>query len=515
VDTKECDTTDTELLNALHPGKCIRTLGYWLVPELHQSLAFQKHLEGTAESGAQTFYLFSGWTQKKVREELRKWENSAWVNPQTKKVELLFTTYNPHEDLMTATFIVMFLNNGGHFHKLIEPVSIWIHPYHNWLCWVFDCAWLSIVMKIFVEEIMDLCTHICRHGPMTGFARYIGPANFVDWLSVISAMVLVAFWIQHQFMLETMRQLMREADYKIPGSWSDDDKRTEYFDIVQLIVQRTIIFRTLLAVYPFVIVSRFFKAFSSQPRLAVVTRTITVASVDIIHFLVVFLLVLTVYASSAMILFGQEDAYFANFMRSFFSVFRILNGDFDWSQLHQVGRPQAYLWFLSFVILLNWIMLNMLLAIIMDVYTSVKGEIGPGAETLWSQSYEIYSRKKAVLSGEKVSLSAILTIIDPEEIAGEADDEEDNEPPFTIETFMAAVKGLREEQAIEILTEAERYRLSQQEQTDTTAEAMKRMRSIQTTLETMHYYQELLIQNGGFFNNAPAHGAVRAGPVAV
>ena len=37
-------------------------------------------------------------------------------------------------------------------------------------------------------------------------------------------------------------------------------------------------------------------------------------------------------------------------------------------------------------------MLNMLLAVIMDVYTQVRGSIGTSAETLWSQSEEILRR---------------------------------------------------------------------------------------------------------------------------
>merc|ERR1712079_664648 len=132
--------------------------------------------------------------------------------------------------------------------------------------------------------------------------------------------------------------------------------------------------------------SRFFKAFSAQPRLSLVTQTITKASIDVLHFAVVFLTVFMIYTFSAMILFGQELEEFANFSRSFNTCFRVLLGDFDWERMIHVGRLQATIWFMSFTCLVNLVMLNLLLAIIIDVFTEVKGNIGNDAETLLSQA---------------------------------------------------------------------------------------------------------------------------------
>merc|ERR1719453_1524741 len=99
-----------------------------------------------------------------------------------------------------------------------------------------------------------------------------------------------------------------------------------------------------------------------------------------------------------MILFGEELVDFANFGRSTNAVFRLMLGDFDWEALYHVGRPHASLWFWSFTWLVNLIMLNMLLAIIMDIYTDVKGNIGHSAETMLSQAIEIIQRKMRVRS---------------------------------------------------------------------------------------------------------------------
>merc|ERR1719487_1514337 len=125
-----------------------------------------------------------------------------------------------------------------------------------------------------------------------------------------------------------------------------------------------------------------------------VTKTLASAANDIAHFGVVFTTVFCIYALSGMILFGQELFEYANFGRSLNTCWRILLGDFDWERMNDVGRLEAGIWFWTFTILVLQVMLNMLLAVIMDVYTEVKSSIGE-AETLLSQSIEIFERFRA------------------------------------------------------------------------------------------------------------------------
>merc|ERR1719272_2896645 len=109
-----------------------------------------------------------------------------------------------------------------------------------------------------------------------------------------------------------------------------------------------------------------------------------------------------------MILFGQEQEDFTNIGRAVNSVFRIMGGDWDWDELSVVGRQTAGFWFWGFIWLVNLIMLNMLLAIVMDVYTQVKGTIPADAETMWSQVSEIAKRWLAIKRGEQISLEKIV-----------------------------------------------------------------------------------------------------------
>merc|ERR1712113_703218 len=92
-----------------------------------------------------------------------------------------------------------------------------------------------------------------------------------------------------------IRELLRIASVEVPGSWVNRADLERFYDLTVDVAQSLHTFQTMLAVYPFIIVSRFFKAFSFQPRLALVTATLSEAATDILHFGIVFGSVFIVY----------------------------------------------------------------------------------------------------------------------------------------------------------------------------------------------------------------------------
>merc|ERR1719359_1273469 len=119
--------------------------------------------------------------------------------------------------------------------------------------------------------------------------------------------------------------------------------------------------------YTLVVMFRFFKAFRAQPRLAIVTTTLYNASGDMFHFCLVMLTIFMSYAMAGVILLGQSSADFMSLDFAVMTCFEMIMGDFEWDELARQHRYTAMMWFWTFMILVYLIMLNMLLAIIMDV----------------------------------------------------------------------------------------------------------------------------------------------------
>jgi len=122
--------------------------------------------------------------------------------------------------------------------------------------------------------------------------------------------------------------------------------------------------------------------------------------------------------------------------------------------MNNVGRQQAGIWLWAFMWLLNLIMLNMLIALVMDVYAEVKGSIGSDSETLYSQSIEIVQRWRERRAGRLISLQAILAVLDPQSLINDDDDCSKEGDYHTLSSITNTVPKLREEQATGILEEA-------------------------------------------------------------
>jgi len=124
--------------------------------------------------------------------------------------------------------------------------------------------------------------------------------------------------------------------------------------------------------------------------------------------------------------------------------------------MSESGRLTAGIWFSSYMVLVSLIMLNMLLAMVMDCYTHVKGQIS-SSETLFEQAYEIYRRFVQKQKGLRVSLHHInhsytlkfgMTIDEVLSRGGLC------EEIVQAKEFMDVVYGLGEHQATRLLTAA-------------------------------------------------------------
>lgn len=70
-----------------------------------------------------------------------------------------------------------------------------------------------------------------------------------------------------------------------------------------------------------------------------------------------------------------------------FTLLRTILGDFDYGEIEAIDRILAPIFFLSFIVLVFFILLNMFLAIINDTYTDVKTELTVAPDEMQMQQY--------------------------------------------------------------------------------------------------------------------------------
>lgn len=124
------------------------------------------------------------------------------------------------------------------------------------------------------------------------------------------------------------------------------------------------------------LIARVLKLMDFQPRLGIVTRSLWLAGPDLIHFAIVAGMVFIGYAMMAHLIFGNAIEEFSTFGDSINTCFEILLGNIDVNQeLRELGGLQSVagaLFFWSYELLVFMVLLNFLLAIIVDAFSEIK-----------------------------------------------------------------------------------------------------------------------------------------------
>merc|ERR1719387_3042703 len=137
-------------------------------------------------------------------------------------------------------------------------------------------------------------------------------------------------------------------------------------------------------------------------------------------------------------------------------------GDFDWEEINVVGRYEAFCWFATFNIVVVLLMLNMLLAIVMNAYDSVKQSLGK-AETLWAELQQGFNRWVGQRKGLIIPLTDVLAALknrtpDPRGRPGAVekggDEDEDEDIIITMDWMKGRLPSMPSAQMVDLLKNA-------------------------------------------------------------
>jgi len=193
------------------------------------------------------------------------------------------------------------------------------------------------------------------------------------------------------------------------------ERVTAIIELFEKLVEDMILHRLCMFWYTLVITLRFFKGFRGQPRIAVISQTLKEASVDLFHFLMIFLVVFVNFALGGYVLFGAQLKNWSTIFMAMNSCFSMMFGDVDYQSFHHVAPATAAIWFWSYVIVMILVMLNLLISIIMEHYMTVKDWVGESGMSILEQTAMFwrdlrwkYSRKG---SRKTVPIQDLLTLV--------------------------------------------------------------------------------------------------------
>lgn len=406
---KGCDSVP-ELL-PLYDSQCVGGFDYDLYPEMGLPA---ERAQLTVEPTKQE-WVFAGTDIEETLERMKQLEADMWITRGTRKIEIAIPSYNAEFGLHTLTRVNFYFSRGGHIWKRIIPMSQYADWHDRWYYGMYDAIWILCLLYILGTEVVEVQAVVRTKGCSSLFSDYFQLWNVIDWLSVLGGVVIITIFLISIDMRTNMNEALQELGSAAwdGGSEAYKAKCNTYLKELEANVNYVRHLRLSVAIYPLIVIIRLFKSFSAQPKLALVTKTLSNAWPDLFHFSIVFGSVFVTFTICGIVLFGREVGSFTTFARATISCFRVMLGDIEWDELSAIGRTEASIWLWLYIIVIVLLMLNMIIAIIMDHYEEVKADAGH-AETLLEEGIQLWTRFRGRRAGTYVPLEAVLDAINDE-----------------------------------------------------------------------------------------------------
>ncbi|KAM9363379.1 polycystin-2 [Symphorus nematophorus] len=324
--------------------------------------ATETEMNGSSYWGQVSKYGGGGYYQdlSRTKEEstiqLQFLKDNLWLDRGTRAVFLDFSVYNANINLFCiARLLVEFPATGGvvtswQFQtvRLIRYVSSW--DYFVGLCEVAFCLF---ILYYVVEEVLEIRLHRLHY--------FKSLWNCLDVLIVVLSVVAIIMNITRTAMVGNL----------LKGLLENHTAHPSFESLANLQVQ----FNNVAAIIVFFAWVKLFKFINFNKTMSQLSSTMSRCAKDLVGFAIMFFIIFLAYAQLAYLVFGTQVNDFSTFQASIFTQFRIILGDFEFSEIEEANPVLGPIYFTTFVFFIFFILMNMFLAIINDTYSEVKADM--------------------------------------------------------------------------------------------------------------------------------------------
>jgi len=230
-------------------------------------------------------------------------------------------------------------------------------------------------------EIRDMLFALRKFQVLGYFSSY---GNWFDWLHFGFMTAGWIFWFSHHAKTKDFNILQSYpvlADTTSPSRYFATNSTEEYkfLEFVQTVKDRSGDFAYYTAITGICVVffmMRVLKALDFQPRMGMITRTITTALPDLFHFTGMFLIVFVGYAICGTLCFGHQMDTMADVSKSMllliWMVFTMDKTIFYNQMSHAAPEWIFHLYLWSFMVVGYLVLFNIFLAILVDSFFTMK-----------------------------------------------------------------------------------------------------------------------------------------------
>eukprot|EP00300_Choanocystis_sp_HF-7_P011897 c17658_g1_i1.p1 GENE.c17658_g1_i1~~c17658_g1_i1.p1 ORF type:complete len:710 (-),score=173.25 c17658_g1_i1:21-2150(-) len=283
----------------------------------------------------------------------------GWIDLATRVVFVDFTTYNANINMFAIDEMAFeFMPSGGILPSATFRVAKLIkytRGVDGMTQFTLEIVLLIFVLGYFVSEVLEL-----HQLGLWAYAR--GGWNLMDLVN------LLLFFAAGCVRAATMRIYA-----EIHLNPADAFRSARFYNFQSISVLNTSELN-ILATNALLLFFKTYKYADFLPSFAVITATVSRSIRNSFVFVVTVIIVIFGFSQSGVLIWGNDLEGFRTFIDSFYSLLRILLGDFDFAPMKRSNRLMGPLYFVFFVVLVVFILLNMFLAILDEAFGDVQDE---------------------------------------------------------------------------------------------------------------------------------------------
>uniref|UniRef100_A0A8B9QLI6 Polycystin-2 n=2 Tax=Apteryx owenii TaxID=8824 RepID=A0A8B9QLI6_APTOW len=322
----------------------------------------EKDLNGSSHWGLIATYSGAGYYQdlSRTREvtavQIASLKKNLWLDRGTRAAFIDFSVYNANINLFCVVrLLVEFPATGGLVTSWqFQPVKL-IHYISTFDFFLAACemAFCLFVLYYMVEEILEIHIHKLHY--------FRSLWNCLDILIIVLSVVAIGINIYRTSTVDMLLKKLLEDQNSFPNF-----EPLAYWQIQ---------FNNIAAVTVFFVWIKLFKFVNFNRTMSQLSTTMSRCVKDVIGFAIMFFIIFLAYAQLAYLVFGTQIDDFSTFQDCVFTQFRIILGDFNFTEVEEANRILGPIYFTTFVFFMFFILLNMFLAIINDTYSEVKSDM--------------------------------------------------------------------------------------------------------------------------------------------
>ena len=406
-------------------------------------------------------------------EEARRWLDVMIYglmidDVKTEKVTAQVVVYNAELGYFGNVMVYFEFTDGGKIQVSHSVNTVRVELYETAEDWGrFAMELLLTIGAVYsvYEEAMDFIDSKKEKG--TYMAYFSSMWNYIDIASITIHLATIMMWYIfswgrarafepdiHYDIYKNIESSAFVSKLKIPNEFPE---MGDMFLEMKNLVDYMQLYMTLSGINIILILGRILKLMDFQPRLGVITHTLSLAFADLMHFFIIFIMIFMGYAFIGHVIFGFQSVHFSDMTHSTNSLFQNLLGDItyfldDFKNATGITFFVGMIYFYSFNIFVFMILFNFLLAIICDAFGEVKAnaaesvsvvtELVPMLRDSWRTMFKGWLYKNHVPEARVRRQLRIWKGENPDEEEEEAFDE-DAEPVFKYGEKELDIAGLK------------------------------------------------------------------------